>query len=158
MAVVCVSLPSPSQICGCGYYICTNMLLANMLSNLISIKNCNVHNSSISYCKIIQYFTHLVSKVFKCFSWEEQAKYDFPAIMDYVLTTTRSKQVSAMGLSMGGNVVIAGLTYHPQYNQRLNVAIFFAPSVRFKYMTAKIKMAGPHWRHLQVKVLLILML
>lgn len=71
--------------------------------------------------------------------------------MDYVLTTAKAEKVSVLGVSMAGNVIIAGLTYHPQFNQRLNVAILLAPSVRLKYITSGIRMASPYWRSLQVR-------
>ncbi|XP_054263930.1 lipase 3-like [Macrosteles quadrilineatus] len=80
------------------------------------------------------------------FSWDENALYDFPAIIDYVLAVSGSSKVSIVGLSMAGNVVLGGLSLRPEYNQKLSGAVFLAPTSRLKYTRSIVKRAAPHWR------------
>ncbi|KAG8288194.1 hypothetical protein J6590_020958 [Homalodisca vitripennis] len=83
------------------------------------------------------------------FSWDENARYDFPAIMDYVLATTGTRKVSTIGMSMAANVVLGGVALRPQYNQRLGCMVFFAPTARMKYTTSFVRFAAPHWQWFQ---------
>ncbi|XP_046687177.1 lipase 1-like, partial [Homalodisca vitripennis] len=76
------------------------------------------------------------------FSWDENARYDFPAIMDYVLATTGTRKVSTIGMSMAANVVLGGVALRPQYNQRLGCMVFFAPTARMKYTTSFVQICS----------------
>ncbi|KAK0162683.1 hypothetical protein PV327_006439 [Microctonus hyperodae] len=61
------------------------------------------------------------------FSWHEIAVYDVPATVDYILELTGQSKLSLIGHSMGGTVELVFLSELSEYNEKLNVAIAWAP-------------------------------
>ena len=66
-------------------------------------------------------------------SWHEFGTYDTAASIDYILTHTGTPRVSLVGHSMGGTVELVLLSKRPEYNDKVNVAVTFAPVAIFTH-------------------------
>ncbi|CRK93814.1 CLUMA_CG007341, isoform A [Clunio marinus] len=68
------------------------------------------------------------SKQFWKFSWHEIGFYDLPAMIDFVLNFTRSKQLFYVGHSQGTTSLLVLLSSRPQYNEKIIQAHLMAVS------------------------------
>ncbi|XP_033217120.1 lipase 3-like [Belonocnema kinseyi] len=68
------------------------------------------------------------------FSWHEFGIYDAPATIDYVLKITGLGKVSLIGHSMGATIELVLFSMKPEYNDKVNVAISFAPVAIFTHL------------------------
>lgn len=82
------------------------------------------------------------SEKFWKFSWNEIAKYDLPAIIDYILIKTNQTSLHYVGHSQGTTVVMAMLSTFPQYNKKLKTLHLMAPAVYFSNAATLIKKAA----------------
>lgn len=69
------------------------------------------------------------------FSFDEMGIYDMPAIIDYVIVTSKSKQVYYIGHSMGAAILSITLSTLPQYNNKIALAFYLAPVHSVRYTT-----------------------
>lgn len=76
------------------------------------------------------------------FSLDEIAKYDLPAIIDYILIKTNQTAAHYVGHSQGTTVIMAMLSILPQYNRKLKTLHLMAPSVYFKNVMPLLKSAA----------------
>ncbi len=65
------------------------------------------------------------------FSFHEMAKYDLPAVIDYVLMQTNHHFLHYVGHSQGTTVVLAMLSLYPRYNKKLKTVHLMSPAVYF---------------------------
>lgn len=63
------------------------------------------------------------------YSYDEQAAYDLPQVIDYILDETDSHKLSIVGHSAGAALVIMMLTVRPEYAKKLDNTALWAPSV-----------------------------
>ncbi|XP_012279909.1 lipase 3 [Orussus abietinus] len=68
------------------------------------------------------------------FSWHEFGAFDTAAVIDYVLFETGLKKVSLVGHSMGSTMEFVLLSTRPEYNERVNVVVSFAPVAIFTHL------------------------
>jgi len=61
------------------------------------------------------------------FSWDEMAKYDMPAQIDYVLGQTGVQNLTYIGHSEGTIQAFAGLVSQPDLHEKLNLYVALAP-------------------------------
>lgn len=66
-------------------------------------------------------------KEFWHFSWDEMARYDLPASIDYVLESTGHKTMIFIGYSQGSTSAIVLLSEFKQYNHKISLFIALAP-------------------------------
>lgn len=69
------------------------------------------------------------SNKFWTFSWNEMGLYDLPAMIDYVLAVTRSRQVFYVGHSQGTTAPLVMLSSRPEYNQKILQLHLLAPVI-----------------------------
>jgi len=60
---------------------------------------------------------------------DDLAKYDFPAMLEYVISKTNRSQLIYMGHSQGNTQAFLGLSMNPQLCQKLQLFIALAPAV-----------------------------
>ena len=68
------------------------------------------------------------------FSWHESGVYDTAATIDYILKNTGLEKVSLIGHSMGATIELVLLSMKPEYNNKVNVAMSFAPVAIFTHL------------------------
>lgn len=80
------------------------------------------------------------TKEFWNFSFDEIARYDMPAIIDYILKIKGSDtKIGYIGHSMGTTIMFAMLSLRPEYNEKLSVGIALAPTVFMSNMESPVK-------------------
>jgi lysosomal acid lipase/cholesteryl ester hydrolase len=77
------------------------------------------------------------------FSWDEMAKYDVPAMIDYVLVYTEQKQIPYIGFSMGTSIMFALLSESPEFNEKISAFFALAPVAYGGHMTGPVKLFAP---------------
>lgn len=90
------------------------------------------------------------SEKFWNFSFNEIAKYDLPAIIDYILKKTNNTNLHYVGHSQGTTVVMAMLSMLPQYNKKLKTVHLMAPAIYFTHAVISIKTASMFSEPIQV--------
>lgn len=71
------------------------------------------------------------SRKYWTFGWNEIGFYDLPAMIDYVLASTRSSQVFYVGHSQGTTSLLVLLSSRPEYNRKIIQAHLMAPAAFF---------------------------
>ncbi|XP_034952223.1 uncharacterized protein [Chelonus insularis] len=66
------------------------------------------------------------------FTFHELGKYDYPAMIDYILNLTNKPTLTLIGHSMGGTTLVILLSERPEYNKKVHLAVALAPSVYWK--------------------------
>lgn len=61
------------------------------------------------------------------FSWHEMGKYDLPAVIKYISTSTYKADTYFIGHSMGATALLVLLSTRPEYNRKFKSAILLAP-------------------------------
>lgn len=77
------------------------------------------------------------------FSWDEMGRYDMPAVIDYILNTTNSRQICYVGHSMGTTMFWVMMHYHPKYNDKIRVMQALAPIAKVSHMKSPIRVIAP---------------
>uniref|UniRef100_T1JB83 Lipase n=1 Tax=Strigamia maritima TaxID=126957 RepID=T1JB83_STRMM len=84
-------------------------------------------------------------KAFWEFSYDEMAKYDLPAVIDFMLTTTGFKQIDYVGHSMGTTMIFALLSTQAKYNDIVCKTVYaLAPMARAQGMRSPIRLMVPY--------------
>ena len=83
-------------------------------------------------------------------SWDEMARYDLPAMIDYVSSRTGQGQISYVGYSQGTTVGFAALSQTPHLATKLKQFIALAPVGRVGNVTSVIRLVVPHIAKIQV--------
>jgi len=76
--------------------------------------------------------------------------YDLPAMIDYVLETTRSPHLYFVGHSMGATIGLVLLSERPEYNEKLKITTLLAPVAKLKHNTSIFRHSAPLWKTIQV--------
>ncbi|XP_071452783.1 lipase 3-like [Hetaerina americana] len=76
------------------------------------------------------------------FSWHEMGMYDLPAVIDYILATTKTEKVDVIGFSLGTNLMVVMASTRPEYNGKVNVLHLIAPSIIFTKLMPKLEMVA----------------
>lgn len=83
------------------------------------------------------------------FSYDEMAKYDLPAMLDYVLNKTGVEKLYYVGHSMGTTVFFALMSSQPEYQQRIESMVALAPVATVTSISSPIKYLAPVVNELQ---------
>ncbi|KAG7172315.1 Lipase 3-like 1, partial [Homarus americanus] len=86
--------------------------LSNMRGNTYSRNHTTLNPEDVEFWK---------------FSWDEMARYDVPASIDYVLGETGADGVYYVGWSMGTSVFWALMSDKPEYNDKIKAMAAMAP-------------------------------
>lgn len=73
------------------------------------------------------------------FSFDEMAKFDTPAVIDYVQKQAQTPTVAYLGHSQGTVMMWATLSSIPKYNSIVKPFIAMAPCAYFHHISAPIK-------------------
>lgn len=79
------------------------------------------------------------SSKFWQFSYADFAKYDVPAVVDYVMNTTDSESVAYVGHSQGTVMMWGTLATYEKYNKVVKPIIQLAPSFGWKHIAAPLR-------------------
>lgn len=63
------------------------------------------------------------------FSFHEMGYYDLPATIDYIVANTGQKKINYIGHSQGTTSFFVMLSEKPQYNDKINKFIAYAPII-----------------------------
>ncbi len=66
------------------------------------------------------------------FSIDHLAKYDVPAVVDYILAKTARSTLSYIGYSQGTSQIFAALSLNEELNHKIDMVIALAPALRPK--------------------------
>ena len=64
---------------------------------------------------------------FYIYRWDEMAKYDLPATVDYILKTTNATQIYYVGHSQGTEIIFAELGRNPDLASKIKHVFALAP-------------------------------
>ena len=88
------------------------------------------------------------------FSFDEMAKYDLPAMLDYVIEKTGVEKLHYIGHSMGTTVFFALMSSQPEYQKHIASMIALAPVATVTSISSPIKYLAPLVNELQVRIAL----
>uniref|UniRef100_A0A5F8GD70 Lipase n=1 Tax=Monodelphis domestica TaxID=13616 RepID=A0A5F8GD70_MONDO len=79
------------------------------------------------------------SPEFWAFSFDEMAKYDLPAILNFIMKKTRREQLYYVGHSQGTTIAFAAFSTNPRLARRINTFFALAPVVSVQYSKGPLK-------------------
>ena len=71
------------------------------------------------------------------------AKYDLPAMVDFILNTTGQKSLSYVGHSQGSTIAFAGLSISKDLQSKINLFVALAPVANTSHMTSVMRLLAP---------------
>ncbi|KAK3782357.1 hypothetical protein RRG08_027905 [Elysia crispata] len=77
------------------------------------------------------------------FSWDEMARYDLPAIIDFITKKTGQNQINYVGYSQGTTIGFAALSQSPQVAAKVKLFIALAPVGRVANITSVVRLLLP---------------
>uniref|UniRef100_T1JB84 Partial AB-hydrolase lipase domain-containing protein n=1 Tax=Strigamia maritima TaxID=126957 RepID=T1JB84_STRMM len=80
--------------------------------------------------------------------FDEMAKYDVPAVIDFIVTKSEYKQIYYIGHSMGTSMMFALLSTQPKYNEIVKTFFALAPVARLKNVKTPLRFLAPFSRSL----------
>lgn len=85
------------------------------------------------------------------FRWHQKGIYDLPALVDYVIKTTGYEKIFMIGYSEGTTDITVLCTERPEYNDKIKLAIYLAPSVYLGHTTQMyLKTYAPQMKDMRV--------
>lgn len=117
--------------CGDAWFIKENISLPFLLAK--KGYDVWVMNSRGTQHSLDHLWLNNTGKDYWFFSFQEVAKYDCPAIIDYVLLNNRHLKVAAIGHSSGTTQLFVFLSILPEYNDKIEIHIQLTPSAVFEY-------------------------
>ncbi|XP_037352451.1 lipase member J isoform X2 [Talpa occidentalis] len=82
------------------------------------------------------------SKEFWAFSFDEMAKYDLPAFIDFIINRTGQKEIFYVGHSQGTTIAFITFSTMPKIAERIKIFFALAPVFSIKYLKSPlVKMA-----------------
>lgn len=88
--------------------------------------------------KIIQSITIFINGDFWEYSLDEQATYDIPEAIDYILRVSKRDKLSVIGHSTGGALILMTLADKPQVARKVSHAFLWAPAANLGHSLQEI--------------------
>jgi lysosomal acid lipase/cholesteryl ester hydrolase len=85
----------------------------------------------------------LFDNTFWAFSWDQNGKYDIPAMIDHILKRTGQEKVHYIGHSMGTTAFMVMLNEKPDYKDKVKMANLLAPVAYMENMESPIRIIAP---------------
>ncbi|KAL3247018.1 hypothetical protein MRX96_057296, partial [Rhipicephalus microplus] len=80
----------------------------------------------------------------KCdFSFEEIGTQDLPAVIDYIMNVTNFTKVGLLTTSQGTTASLVLLSMRPEYNQKVNILVGYAPVANVTHFTSPMRWLVP---------------
>ena len=86
------------------------------------------------------------------FSWGEMALNDLPAMVDYVLNTTKMPSLGYVGHSQGSLIAFTGTSVSKELTSKINVLIGLGPVATVKYIESPIRYLAPLSGDIEVSI------
>lgn len=77
------------------------------------------------------------SAAFWDFSYDEMAKYDVQAVVDYVLSFSGERQLAYVGHSQGTTIALAAMSENKRLQEQLSIAILLGPAAFASHVSSK---------------------
>ncbi|CAG7722282.1 unnamed protein product [Allacma fusca] len=77
------------------------------------------------------------------FSYDEMGLYDLPAVIDYVLNTTKQPDMYYIGHSMGAGMFFVCMSSYPEYNHKIRFMAAMGPAVYLNNMRGPARYLAP---------------
>ena len=84
-------------------------------------------------------------------SFDEMARYDLPAMVDYALAVSGARQVFYVGHSQGGGIGIAQLSQDPVFASKVKMYVGLAPGVYMDSVKSPISLLMPYMEDIEVR-------
>lgn len=124
----------------------------------ITLDKCRIKTLMSRYLLLFKTFLYLFK--FKCYfnvttllygySLHEVGKYDIPATIDYILSTTNSTQLHYIGYSMGSCVFFIMASERPEYQPKIRSQISLAPVAFLSNTRSSLRFMAPYAKMLNV--------
>ncbi|XP_070636544.1 lipase member J isoform X2 [Bos indicus] len=88
------------------------------------------------------------SKEFWAFSFDEMAKYDLPASIDFIVKQTQQQQIFYVGHSQGTTIAFITFSTIPKIAERIKVFFALAPVFSIKYSKSPLIKMAYNWKSL----------
>ena len=82
------------------------------------------------------------SREFWDFSFDESARLDYPAVVDYILEKTGFGKLNFVGYSMGTTQYLIFLSERPEYNDKIQVGYLLGPTAFFENTGTSVLLSG----------------
>jgi pimeloyl-ACP methyl ester carboxylesterase len=92
------------------------------------------NNRGNQYSKNHTYLNPTSSEFWQ-FTYDQMAQYDFPAMVEYILSETGNSKMGFVGHSEGTMQVFAGLSRNPEFAQNLNAFVGLGPVATVGHIT-----------------------
>lgn len=83
-------------------------------------------------------------------SWDEMAKYDLPAMIEYVIQTTGNAEIYYAGHSQGTEQAFAGFSLNPELGKKVKTFFALAPVSNLSGIESPIKLLAPFAKDIEV--------
>ncbi|KAL3875546.1 hypothetical protein ACJMK2_033487 [Sinanodonta woodiana] len=88
-------------------------------------------------------------KEFWAWSWDEMAKYDMPANIQYILGLTGAKQLTYIGHSQGTEMAFGRLSEDAELNKMINLFVALAPVANLGDIKGPVKVFAPYTKEIE---------
>lgn len=78
-----------------------------------------------------------------CFSWQEQAEYDLPAVISYICDVTKQKQIVYIGHSQGTLIANAQFSVDHVTAAKVRLFVALAPIARVSHVRGLLGFVAP---------------
>lgn len=99
---------------------------------------------------MLLYYYSIIIKLLYGYSLHEVGKYDIPATIDYILSTTNTTQLHYIGYSMGSCVFFIMASERPEYQPKIRSQISLAPVAFLSNTRSSLRFMAPYAKMLNV--------
>nr|XP_022321183.1 lysosomal acid lipase/cholesteryl ester hydrolase-like isoform X2 [Crassostrea virginica] len=86
------------------------------------------------------------------FSWDEMAKYDLPAMIDYIIEQTGNKEIYYAGHSQGTEQAFAGFSLDPGLGKKVKTFFALAPVGNLSGVESPIRYLAPFAKDIETRI------